>query len=228
LILAVLLVCSSVALAQTAQIEVTKYFPDNTIAQVEVNIDCNTGILLSDSLLLDPGVPGAFVITDFTSGILTCSITETHFVGYGPSYDNGSVISSRECLFEDLVHGAKLKCTIVNLPNAAMINVTKVYSDGSSSPVDVALDCNTGIELDGTKMVTPGLPVTFEVSEFISGELNCRVTEAAPPGYRPTYNNGTETSSSECQFNSLEIGDEVNCTITNTPHAELIFETGFE
>lgn len=99
----------------------------------------------------------------------------------------------------------------------ATFRVTKAYSDSTTTPVTVTMSCNGGIPLTQSFDISPGNPVTFTLSDFISGSVVCEVTETYPPtNYTPSYNNGTSVSATSCLYDPVTSGGSNSCVISNT------------
>jgi len=92
----------------------------------------------------------------------------------------------------------------------AYFKVTKTFSDGSTDEVDVTLTCNTGLPLIQDFTIAGGDPegVTFVVTDFEQGTMDCEVTESgAPDGYSTELNG--------CEWEDITSGFRV-CQIVNT------------
>jgi IPTL-CTERM motif len=98
----------------------------------------------------------------------------------------------------------------------ATIEVTKNFLDGNDeAEVTVSIDCNTGQILDQEKDLADGETVTFVVTSFNSGQLNCSIEESGTDGYSADYNgNGIDGS---CEWEDITDGTEGVCTIDNSP-----------
>jgi len=99
----------------------------------------------------------------------------------------------------------------------ATFEVTKVFADGNDvDEVTVSIDCNTGIILDQDKVLEDGETVTFVVTSFNSGSLNCEIEEGdVTDGYSAEYDgNGSQGG---CTWTGITDGTEGECTITNIP-----------
>jgi hypothetical protein len=99
--------------------------------------------------------------------------------------------------------------------------VTKDFSDDNSDPVEVHLQCDAGIPLYQSFMLTEGSKVDFVVRDYQPGELDCRVWETPVDDYEASYEasapSGVGTPSSDadgCYFNAVEGGGFL-CAITN-------------
>lgn len=115
--------------------------------------------------------------------------------------------------------------------STATFNVSKDFTDDNTTPVEVRLSCNTGLPLEQSFLLTDGASmapnfssVTFVVSSFTDGTMDCTVTETPLDNYSPSYvsqgdsqnDNGTPESPA-CRFFSVGLGDANSCAITNTP-----------
>jgi len=115
----------------------------------------------------------------------------------------------------------------VNIGGNASFTVLKNFSDGNPGDVTVDLDCNTGLILDQQKTISDdGIGVTFVVTDFDAGELDCNVTERPVAGYSAVYqasgdsNNASANDPDDdagCYFSEVAGGDENLCEITNSP-----------
>jgi len=99
----------------------------------------------------------------------------------------------------------------------ATFEVTKVFADGNDvDEVTVSIDCNTGIILDQDKVLEDGETVTFVVTAFTSGSLNCEIEEGdVTDGYSADYEGNGDDE--DCSWTAIADGTEGTCTITNTP-----------
>jgi hypothetical protein len=138
------------AMAQTAtraEFVVTKTSPDGNPAGVVFEIDCNTGLILDQDKLVLPGQnpPVAFVVTEFTAGSLTCTITEAGTSGYSAEYaaggTGGTIEDEEECVFEAIADAAVLTCDVTNIPDEVDIDVTKTWViEGDNNNVNLDYD----------------------------------------------------------------------------------------
>lgn len=210
-----------------ARFLVSKTFDDGNPAEVDVLIECNTGLPLSQPATISEGDPVNFVVVDFEQGELNCTVTEVSPDGYTPSYNDGDGISDTECSWEDL-SGGQYACAISNSLDESEVEVTKVWIDEnpqfdavniadalwSCSNVSSVCDedegfgnsCNSG-SLDFF-----GNPATdsFYVYPDWDGGTTCNVTEVFLP------DGGVEVDDSDCQGITLFPGDSGSCTIYNT------------
>jgi len=166
----------------------------------------------------------------------TYTITEISKKGYNVVsecfIDDVSVAEGDEVISVDVAEGEFANCVFTNIFNSvedgpgtrATFRVTKDFTDDNPSEVLVALDCNTGLILDQSKLISEGDDVTFVVTEFDPGELNCDVSEEVPEGYSPSYDasildgqaNEPTDDDTGCQFKDVS-GGGFQCSIVNTP-----------
>jgi len=139
--------CTLVFATTRATFKVTKTFADgNDVDEVEVVIDCNTGLILDQDKDLGDGDSVEFVVTSFDDGTLNCTITEDGQAGYAGEYTtigDPNVVNAISCEYLAVGGGDAYECEIVNTPLPVEVNVYKdwVFS-GNSAP-----DINTYIEL---------------------------------------------------------------------------------
>jgi len=168
-----------------------------------------------------------------TPGALVCVTGNDDFCGLQSRVEWASVPSESYYI---LVHGfstakGTFELTVQGAGDAptdsdqATFRVTKEFTDGNPGEVTVDLDCDTGLILDQEKTISEdGIGVTFVVTDFDSGELNCNVTERPVAGYSADYqargaSANTDSSDSEdgCFFTLVAGGDANACAITNSP-----------
>ncbi|MBT8039908.1 MAG: hypothetical protein HKO85_06430 [Xanthomonadales bacterium] len=110
--------------------------------------------------------------------------------------------------------------------DTAQFTVQKAFADGNDSlPATLNIQCTSGLPLQQSITTQPGSgpEVTFTVSEFTDGELDCVVWEDTPGEYFATYecfSTGTcEASQTQCAFTGVSAGQENLCVIRNYPEA---------
>lgn len=217
LLLALSVLLGQPAIAQSeAQFEVSKSYSDGSSNPVSVLLECNTGLPISQSTSISPAGGVTFIVIGFDSGELDCRLTEVVPSSYEPVYDDGSP-GSVNCSWDDITDGAMESCHITNEYRFAVFEVSKTYSDFNTDPVWITIECNTGLPLSQSFLTDPGPGggVTFLVTEFDDGTLDCEISEDVPPGYEPVYHDGAATSGVNCAFSDVSRGDVNTCDITN-------------
>lgn len=205
LIAAFLLSMPLIAHSATAVFRVSMDFTDSNPMDVQVQIDCNTGLPASAFIMVSDGEFIDFVIGSFNAGDLNCEITEVVPDGYKVSYNDGTP-GIVNCSYTSVGDGAMHNCLITNLPKTAKFNVSKSFSDFNPAPVEIQFDCNTGILSSTNTFLSHGGSHQFVVDFFDSGELDCEITETVPADYGVSYNDGS-FSAINCSYSDLDHGD---------------------
>ncbi|HMB61162.1 MAG TPA: hypothetical protein VKN35_14715, partial [Xanthomonadales bacterium] len=110
----------------SASFRVTKDFSDDNPAEVEVTLNCFTGLPITQSQTISEAQDVNFIVESFEDDELDCNVTEVDVSGYSASYDNGQlVISPDECAYEDVGYGEEYECTITNTPEPVEVSVFK-------------------------------------------------------------------------------------------------------
>ena len=87
----------------------------------------------------------------------------------------------------------------------AAFTVTKTFSDGLITDVEVAISCNDGfVNADSATISSDGGSFRFVITDFISGSMDCDITEAGTEGYL----------SDSCTFTDVT-GGEYTCDLVN-------------
>ena len=182
-----------------ATFKVTKTFSDGNLAEVTIELTCDSGTI-------DPAGPTPtvnqmiiFTITSFTDPGTKCTATESG-VPLGYTTDNS------DCKNRGISDGAQTSCTITNDP--ATFTVKKDFSDKPSTDtttISVTLDCGSAtVAAPNPKNSSEASPAVFNVTGF-TGDPYCTATELPiPDGY---------TSTGSCSAPLVATGQ---CTITNT------------
>jgi len=142
-----------------ATFEVTKDFTDGNPNEVEVTINCFTGLPLQQSQLISESQDVVFVVTDYDPGELDCEITEEIPNGYSPDYVisgnvgdlgiAGSMSGGPErCEFTEVVTG-EFRCHIVNTPDPVDIVIHKEWVIEGSGGDDVDTSYTLTLWCDG-------------------------------------------------------------------------------
>ena len=87
---------------------------------------------------------------------------------------------------------------------SAQFPVTVDFDDNNPGSVDVTLQCNTGQPLSQTQDITEAGGVTFIITNFADGEMDCEVSVTDAEGYTPSaaceFTAVADQSSNECDF----------------------------
>jgi len=141
--------------ATRASFKVSKHFTDgNNLAEVTVAISCNTGLILDQNKRLSDGEAVEFVVTGFTEGNLSCSVTEVDAAAYVAEYNNipRAIINDSACEYQQVLNGDQYECAISNSPAAVNVVISKDWIFTSSSAADIdtgytlTLYCDAPIE----------------------------------------------------------------------------------
>jgi len=100
--------------------------------------------------------------------------------------------------------------------------VTKEFTDGDNpTEVTVTINCFTGLPLEQSQVIDETQGVTFVVTDFDDGELDCDIIEEETPelaGYSPDYvatGPGVYDENGGCNFEDVASGSENFCHIVN-------------
>lgn len=136
-----------------------------------------------------------------------------------------AVRQTGEAGFESLAITVPRGCGASGGDTAEFI-VQKLFADGNEElSATLNIQCTSGLPLQQSITTQPGSgpEVTFTVSDFIDGQLDCTVWEDTPGEYFATYecfSTGTcDTSETQCAFTGVSAGQENLCVIRNYPEA---------
>lgn len=146
----------AISVAETsARFEVTKEFTDgNNPTLVDVEIDCNTGLILDQDKTINENGSVNFVVTSFTDGALNCVITENSdspdLLGYTPTYEPSGPSSNNgnngdSCTYSDVTGGSQDFCHIIN----------------DADPVDVVIEKDWFVEGSGGNAIDQEFALTL-------------------------------------------------------------------
>jgi len=129
-------------------------------------------------------------------------------------------------------------CPVEETNPRATFTAFKHFLDGNSNtPVEVTINCFTGLPLTQTQVLTPTQPVKFIVESFDDGQLDCSIVEEPVDGYSTTYNAASETypgpdvggfpggvnSDTSCEFDDVRWGQAWSCSIFNSPDPQRVY-----
>jgi len=212
---------------------VTKDFADDSDAEAEVFLRCNSGLPLEQSFTLGDDDFVEFVVRDFVTGSTDCTVSEEPVpAGYEVDYTAGSepgaifdTITDDDdgCYFNGLTGGA-FTCDITNLIEEVEIEVIKEWlvSSNSTTDIDFLADADyTCYDVypsaaGGTlEDVSGTLSFSGQVDEQTidglypagDGSSYCTVSEPGLPDY-------VEADVSDCA--EVPVEDEASCTLYNS------------
>ncbi|HMB58718.1 MAG TPA: IPTL-CTERM sorting domain-containing protein [Xanthomonadales bacterium] len=111
--------------SEATSFRVIKDFADDNPAEVEVTLNCFTGLPITQSQTISEAQDVNFIVESFADGELDCNVTESDVTGYMASYDNGVGLSGENCEYTDVVFGQVNTCTIINTPEPVEVSVYK-------------------------------------------------------------------------------------------------------
>jgi len=191
---------------------VNKTYSDGNTVAVDVTLDCpGATIELPAKRSVVPGVATEWVVSDLQED-QTCTATES---GVPAGYTS----NNNDCADVSLALGNPASCTIDNQQDPVEVTITKTYTQahppgGTDPEVSITLVCKgakVNGNTDGTGEMTSGHSVTFTVSKFPYGGVNCVASEYWPAGYVLNDDTG-------CDSLSVTLGGQApTCTIENRP-----------
>ena len=208
--------------------EVNKDFTDGNPAEVDVTLNCFTGLPLTQTQTISENQNVVFVVTDFDDGELDCEVTEEPVNGYSGEYYNGTESSSDGCEFDDVAFGQENVCTITNSPDPVEVEVNKDWiiegsgGDELDGGYKLKLYCDGKI-IDGYDLPNGDYSKTLyssyhsnlndasyyaDVVPYWDGGTHCWVEE-------DVYDSGVEVYNG-CTNLIVELGQDESCTVTNT------------
>ncbi|HMB58733.1 MAG TPA: hypothetical protein VKN35_02375, partial [Xanthomonadales bacterium] len=216
-----------------ARFNVTKNFTDDNPGEVEVTLDCFTGLPITQSQTISEAQDVNFIVESFEPGTLDCNITESDVPGYSASYSGGNVLSADACEFTDLGTG-QYYCEVTNSPDPVGVSVFKdwIIEGAGGDSIDpyyrLVLWCNGEISggifdvetgywsevlYDGLYLGTADVEFNADVVPDWDGGTDCWVTETV-------YDSGVEVDNACGDSRNpgllLELTGGDSCTITNT------------
>lgn len=111
----------------------------------------------------------------------------------------------------------------------ARFRVDKEFNDLNPAEVEVSITCNTGLPLQQSTSIAQGDGVTFVVTDFADGELDCEISEnPVPVGYLALYSEdgGLNFSvTTACNYQGVAFGQSDYCVIRNELQRVLVSVT---
>ena len=180
------------AQSNRATFQVSKHFTDgNNPTEVEVSLNCDTGLPLQQSQTISESQDVTFVVNDFDDGTLNCTVTEDleKLPGYTPTYlaaGPGATDSASGCQFSEVEADAQNTCQITNDPDPVKITIEKqwVIEGAGGDQVDtryqLALYCDTEIA-GGEKSCQQIGPNSANLTRNSQNYESCKVFSGTGP-----------------------------------------------
>jgi len=231
--------CAPTGSGEHAEFTVQKRFADgNNITPAELQIQCNTGLPLQQSVTVMPneGALGTFevkfIVESFDNGSLDCDIWEAETPnGYVASYDCqadaacSTSAAAGPCSFEGVSAGENNLCLIHNEVEPVAITVTKQWLYPTE---ELAIQDSATIELFCVN-VAGGDGEYREGNMYWSWDFSTETDNVHTALVQPDFNGGTqchteeqtvssavESESSCAEWTEIDIGDgPVDCTVNN-------------
>lgn len=218
----------------------SRFVDRNDITPVTLDISCNTGLILDQSktVLPNEGLFGSFevsfVVSDFGSTPLNCTVSQRAINGYNHSYtclgesECTEPQSITNCSFNDVAAGTDNLCQVQSYPNAVPFTVIKEWlfaaeDLGETDFANLALECQGVFAGDGygnsTSMtwnwsVEGNSERTAHIQPDFRGTTQCRATES-------NAFSAVEAENGCGNWLPVLIGDSSrSCTIRNTVFLE--------
>jgi hypothetical protein len=230
--------CATVGSGQHAEFVVQSRFTDgNNITPVKLNIKCNTGSPLDQSLTVypDDGAFGKFevkfIVDAFPDGALDCEVWQDPPTGYSTEYDceanTGCEVNQGvgPCQYEDVRIGETNHCLIQSIVDPVDLTVTKQWQYERDDPsIDniVRIDLNCINVTGGDGLYDSG---SMSWNWLFEGAIDQNTASV-----QPAFDGSTQCWAEERALSSaievengcagpitINTGDEPHaCTVTNT------------
>ncbi len=190
-----------------------------------------TGISLADDNV-DAAVDCGGVTTLDPGADMQCTATHTvtqdELTGRGsPVPDSGFLVNVVIASSADSADATDTLSIPIRYSEDAVFWVTKDFTDGNDSQVQVAISCDNGSYSPASGWIAEGESKGFVVTKYQAGMMNCWVEETSgPDGYITSYTAGIDDGIAEtvsdteerpgCYFGEIVSG-AFTCDIVNTP-----------
>jgi hypothetical protein len=185
----------------------------------------------------DEGVDGELITCDLEDGSVFSITSPVSFPAVIPAGGSlGVTVEGTDPGGVDIIQDV-LRCTyldsgsegtdvfynlVMQIGEVATFTVFKDFTDENPNAAPVEISCDNGLPIRADSTVREGLPVTFVVGAFESGELNCEIFESpTPDGYMASFEASGDsafgTTDTSCVFTTVDRGNENICRITNRP-----------
>jgi hypothetical protein len=214
----------------SANFSVIKTFEDGNLAEVEVSLDCNTGLILDQDKVISPWYSGeinnqvTFVVTELGQTAASCTVFESDApAGYTPEYTVLAGVGTADedgCHFEDVVIGTNVLCGVTNRVDPVDVVIVKEWvglNDDEELIAAISLQCENVIPADAqsqwVEIVSSddgdGEVIVASVKPSSDGSTFCEVEEQ-------NYSSAVEVSGCEGQF-TVSVGQSgAGCTLINS------------
>ena len=224
------------------RIQVSKFFNDGNTGEVDVTLDCNTGLPIVQTQGVSEGNPVNFVVTaiDATQEGPNCRVYEETESGYSPNYEvpaqschpfTGDCFAVNDqaptgCFFED-IHpndgGSQNFCEITNTLLPSTLTVDKVWLDFDDHPSffinDASVQVNCSAVADGEQssfiwyLSGNDESQSFDIYPRWQGDTVCSVTENV-------FEQGIISEGCDGSFAFTPGSPAASCELTNSFFAE--------
>ena len=218
----------------------SRFVDENNITPITLDISCNTGLILDQTktVLPNEGLNGAFevsfVVSQFGSTPLNCTVDQQAINGYNDSYtclgvsDCAVAQSTTDCTFNHVAGGTDNLCQVQSYPNAVPFTVIKEWlfeadDIGETDFANITFECENIFGGDGTTdggnmywnwNVNGNTNRIASVQPSFDGTTQCRATESN------TFS-AVEVENGCGNWIPVLIGDTSRtCTISNTVFLE--------
>lgn len=218
----------------------SRFVDHNDVTPVTLDISCNTGLILDQTktVLPNDGLFGSFevsfVVSDFGSTPLNCTVSQRATHGYSNSYtclgesECTEPQSIANCSFKDVAAGTDNLCQVQSYPNAVPFTVIKEWlfeaeDLGETDSANIVFECQNVFDGDGTGdanamtwnwSVKGNSELTAHIQPSFRGTTQCRATES-------NAYSAVEAENGCGNWLPVLIGDSSrSCTISNTVFLE--------
>ena len=139
------------AIGGSGNFTVTKDFSDDNPAPVTVTLTCDTGLPLVQSFEITESTTVGFVVTDYESGAMNCSVTEEPVPGYEAFYAASGDSDSDNidgCNFTAVATGDANACAITNIAEPGTFTLNKEWVVTEETGQEVAREALMFIACD--------------------------------------------------------------------------------
>jgi len=213
-----------------AHFNVIKSFEDGNTAEVEVTLDCSTGLILDQSKTIVPYYVDdlnnqvTFVLAGLADTPASCTVSESEapdgYTAYYVDLTGTGTADEDGCHYEDVVVGTNVLCGVINRVDPVEVVVEKVWeglNDDEELFAAITMQCVNVLPADAQDE-------WFEVVSSDDGNVEAIVASVKPKSDGSTYceveeeNYSGAVESSGCAGTfTVSVGQSgAGCTIVNT------------